>query len=393
MLLNTFAPPFKLVGGYFIVGILFLIVSIFAFLMANFDTPTAFTTAGFVHIYLVGFVMSIIIGSLYQLTSVILEKPFFTINGAILNLTIYVIATLCFGFGLVFDENSITYVGAFLLFASLMFFCVTYFLSFIKNQKRNFAATALLCSSVFLFMGICLGTCLFLSMFGFLNFDFELLLRYHVYFVLGFIFFIIVGVASVLLPMFALVHDLKFILSRTSLIFYVMSGVLLCFDMKFALLSFVVAALCFILEALLILKKRVRKAFDYWNINVFISLVAFVFFCAFINSTRIDIAVFFLFFGFLYAFIVAHLYKIAPFLIWYHYIAPFVGKTKVPLLDDMVVKKPAYIAIFFNVAALVAYVFDIKYIALVCLLISTTLVAFNVVHIFKFIKFGVNHER
>ena len=75
MLLNTYAPPFKLVGGYFIAGIFFLALSIGAFFYADFEAISSLNTAGFLHIFFVGFVMSIIIGALYQLTSVILEKP------------------------------------------------------------------------------------------------------------------------------------------------------------------------------------------------------------------------------------------------------------------------------------------------------------------------------
>ena len=76
MLLNTFAPPFKLVGGYFIIGILFLFASLFTYFRADFATLPVLETAGFLHIFFVGFVISIIMGALYQLTSVILEKPF-----------------------------------------------------------------------------------------------------------------------------------------------------------------------------------------------------------------------------------------------------------------------------------------------------------------------------
>ena len=68
MLLHTFAPPFKLVGGYFIAGICFLIASIPAFFAADFETIAGLETAGFLHVFFVGFVMSVIIGALYQLS-------------------------------------------------------------------------------------------------------------------------------------------------------------------------------------------------------------------------------------------------------------------------------------------------------------------------------------
>ncbi|MFC2492436.1 MAG: peptidase M50 [Campylobacter curvus] len=392
MLLNTFAPPFRLVGGYFIVGILFLILSLFAFLKVDFSAVTSFQTAGFLHIYFVGFVMSIIIGALYQLTSVILEKSFSTIRGAFTNLFVYALGILLMSAGMIFDKVGLLHAGGSLLFLSLLLFAVTYFASFVKNEKKSFAAFALLISSVFLIFGISLGFCLLMIFSGAFSMDFELTLHYHIYFVLGFVFFIVVGVASVLLPMFALAHDLKFTLSKVSLAFYLLGGVLLYFGLNFALVAFLAAILCFVAEAFLILKKRVRKAYDYWNLNIFLSLASFVAFCVFSGFGLNDVAVFFLMFGFLYAFITAHLYKIAPFLIWYHYVAPFVGKTKVPLLDDMIVKRPTYVALSLNALALVAYASGFAYGALVLLFVSVLLVAFNMVHVFKFINFGVKNE-
>ena len=150
MLLNTYAPPFKLVGGYFIAGIFFLALSVSAFFYADFEAISSLNTAGFLHIFFVGFVMSIIIGALYQLTSVILEKPFFTVKGAILNLAVFCFSLLAMSYAMIFGEGQILQVGGVLLFFSLVFFGSTYALSFLNNQKRSFAAFALFVSAILL---------------------------------------------------------------------------------------------------------------------------------------------------------------------------------------------------------------------------------------------------
>ena len=400
MLLNTFAPPFKLVGGYFIAGICFLIASIPAFFAADFEAIAGLETAGFLHIFFVGFVMSIIIGALYQLTSVILEKPFSTIKGAMLNLAVYCVGIAAMGYGMISGKTGFIHGGGMALFLALLFFGTTYIVSFMDNEKKSFAAFMLFVSAVFLLAGISLGFCLLMILSGTLPMDFMFALKFHVYFVLGFVFFIIVGVATVLLPMFALAHDLKFTLSKFAFGFYIFAGILLFFGEIYAYFAFGAAIVCFIAEALHILKKRVRKAYDYWNVNIALSLAAFVLFCAFIAADRYDMAVFMLIYGFLFAFIAAHLYKIAPFLIWYHYVAPFVGKTKVPLLDQMILKKPAYIGIGFNALGLVLYELgvwlEIKLLAhcgVACLLVSIVLVAINMINVFKFTKFGVKEEK
>lgn len=400
MLLNTFAPPFKLVGGYFIAGIFFLIASIPAFFAADFETIAGLETAGFLHVFFVGFVMSIIIGALYQLTSVILEKPFSTIKGAMLNLAVYCAGIAAMGYGMISGKTGFIHGGGMALFLALLFFGTTYIVSFMDNEKKSFAAFMLFVSAIFLLAGISLGFCLLMILSGTLPMDFMFALKFHVYFVLGFVFFIIVGVATVLLPMFALAHDLKFTLSKFAFGFYILAGVLLFFSEICAYFAFGAAIICFVAEALHILKKRVRKAYDYWNVNIALSLAAFVLFCAFIAADRYDMAVFMLIYGFLFAFIAAHLYKIAPFLIWYHYVAPFVGKIKVPLLDQMILKKPAYIGIGFNALGLVLYELgiwlEIKSLAhcgVACLLVSIVLVAINMINVFKFTKFGIKEEK
>ena len=400
MLLNTFAPPFKLVGGYFIAGICFLIASIPAFFAADFETIAGLETAGFLHVFFVGFVMSIIIGALYQLTSVILEKPFSTIKGAMLNLAVYCVGIAAMGYGMISGKTGFIHGGGMTLFLALLFFGTTYIVSFMDNEKKSFAAFMLFVSAIFLLAGISLGFCLLMILSGTLPMDFMFALKFHVYFVLGFVFFIIVGVATVLLPMFALAHDLKFTLSKFAFGFYILAGILLFFSEIYAYFAFGAAIICFVAEALYILKKRVRKAYDYWNVNIALSLAALVLFCAFIAADRYDMAVFMLIYGFLFAFIAAHLYKIAPFLIWYHYVAPFVGKTKVPLLDQMILKKPAYIGIGFNALGLALYELgvwlEIKSLAhcgVACLLVSIVLVAINMINVFKFTKFGVKEEK
>ena len=225
MLLNTFAPPFKLVGGYFIAGICFLIASIPAFFAADFETIAGLETAGFLHVFFVGFVMSIIIGALYQLTSVILEKPFSTIKGAVANLVLYCAGVASMSYGMISGKTGFIHGGGMALFLALLFFGTTYIVSFMDNEKKSFAAFMLFVSAIFLLAGISLGFCLLMILSGTLPMDFMFALKFHVYFVLGFVFFIIVGVATVLLPMFALAHDLKFTLSKFAFGFYIFAGI------------------------------------------------------------------------------------------------------------------------------------------------------------------------
>lgn len=388
MVLNTFAPPFRLVGGYFIVGVVFLFLSIFAFLKADLGYLMAFNTAGFAHVFFVGFVMSIIIGALYQLTSVILESPFYSIKFAFANLFVFCFGTLFMSFGMMYENMVLLNVGGVMLFISLMFFALSYFLSFLVAKKRSFAKAALFVSSIFLMFGITLGICMVMFFAGIIEFDFEILLKFHIYFILGFVFFVIVGVASVLLPMFSLSHGVSFLPSKISLLLFMLSGFLLQFNMKAAFFIATISVFMFVFQAFLIIKKRVRRAYDYWNLNVVLSLISLV--LAFILGG--EFALWLGLYGFLYPFIVAHIYKIVPFLIWYHYVSPFVGKIKVPMLDDMINKKFAYVALVSNILSLIFYKISLN-MAVFCLIVSVVLVILNMFNFFKYVKFGVKNER
>nr|MBP3723929.1 peptidase M50 [Campylobacter sp.] len=73
-MLNSFAPPFKIVCGYFIFGFLFLFFAPLILWQSDFNDILSPNSIGVIHFFLLGFVLNIIIGSLYQLTSVVLES-------------------------------------------------------------------------------------------------------------------------------------------------------------------------------------------------------------------------------------------------------------------------------------------------------------------------------
>ncbi|BCX79544.1 peptidase M50 [Campylobacter sp. 19-13652] len=387
--LGTFAPPFSLVGGYFSLGVLGLIASIFGFYFADFDAIFSFSAAGFLHLFLLGFVLSIIIGALYQLTSVITQKPFFTLKGAYLILFCYALALVAFVGGFFAGNSLLLLFGGGLLFASLCYFGIAYALSFLGLKELNFACLALLISSIYLIIGIFLGFALVLSLNGVLalSFDFDTVIKLHIYFVLGFMFFVIVGAASVLLPMFSLAHGLKLYFSKIAMGLYFGAFVGFFIDENIVLLFVILAIFCFVAEMALIFFKRVRKALDYWNINIIIAAISVMacLVCLFFDYT--NRALFLFCFGFLSCFIIAHLYKIVPFLVWYHFVSPFVGKAKVPLLDEMINKPLAYLQIAFSTVSLILAGFNSFLFSAFLQLIAASFLAINILFIARYVKF------
>ena len=71
------------------------------------------------------------------------------------------------------------------------------------------------------------------------------------------------------------------------------------FDENLAIFAVAVAALLFIAQAFYILKKRVRKAYDYWNVNIALSLLALFVAAIFMIFEKLNLAAFFMIYGFL----------------------------------------------------------------------------------------------
>ena len=133
MNITTFSPPFRIVGGYFICGFIFLLLSAASFLKADFGAIQAPQTASFFHVFLLGFVISIIIGALYQLTSVIIQKEFFTVKFAFLNLFAYAAGVALLSAGLLLSSIPLMHAGGAVLLLSLFYFTICYALSFCEG--------------------------------------------------------------------------------------------------------------------------------------------------------------------------------------------------------------------------------------------------------------------
>ena len=388
-MLNSFAPPFSLVAGYFCAGFLMLIAAVFAFLGADFDVLISFDTAAFFHLFFAGFVLSIIIGALYQLTSVVLEKPFFTLKFAYVNFALYLFGISGLVSGMLSQKVALLHAGGGALLLSLIYFGSTYLLSFFGARKFNFATISMCVGGIFLIIGAILGFVLVLYFAaGVGNLPFETLLCFHIYFVGGAMFFVILGVASVLLPMFALSHKVKFYLFKLAFVLFLCGGVVLIFSIKFGAIFIGFGAFCFMCDAIYALAKRLRKAYDYWNLNIFAGFLYLAISAVCLWFGMVKEAVFALTFGFFFAFIVAHIYKIVPFLIWYHYISPFVGKTKVPLLEQMADKRVAYVALLLNLICVLIAACGFVDIGVYLEIGALGFVVLNLVKFMSYVKFG-----
>ncbi len=397
----TFAPPSKLVTSFFMVGTLFYFIGSIIFLKIDFLNIyyLAPEAVGFVHIFLLGFMMSIIFGALYQLISVILEIPLFSDTLAFAHLALFVIGVIPF-LGSFLHNGLFEFLGygSLLLYLSFLLYIANILLSIKQIKKLELKAYFILSIHLILFLGVTYGL---LASLGLvhpnLGYDTVSLAHSHIVLVLfGFAGGLMAIIATILIPMFMLSHNFNKNISNYLLFGFISASLCAVFEW-FTLSQILMIATIFLFTFQLydIFRKRMRKHLDIYALDmitsgVFLSLLALL--IPFLYEEKmIKLFLIFLFFGFISSFVVGHIYKIVPFLVWNEKFAPLVGKQKVPMLADMIHDKASYgefgtkiaTILFLTLGVLTTSTLLIA-IGKIMFLVNALLVVANVIYIFKY---------
>ena len=412
-LATEMAPPFHLVAHFMIAGGLFYALSAFImlFFTAHLDSFFISTTiASITHLYLLGFVMMIIFGAMYQLVPVILEIPLFSKDFAYVQFYIYVVGLLLMSWGFFFEESYLPLLGygALMVYISIMIFIVNIFLTYRNIEQWSIPAKFIYAANIFLLVGVTLGLLTALNMqYGFLSIDMLSLAKAHISAVLaGFLLMLITGVAMVLIPMFSLAHQFSqewvekgFNFIIAGVVLYILGAVLdVALISTLGTLFMLIATVLFILQMREIFKKRVRKEKEFWSENMvasFYYLIASlaILFIAFLTGYErlYLLGGFILFFGFFASIIIGHIYKILPFLVWYQRFSPLVGKQKVPMLHDMVDKdiamKQYKVTLAGTIVTALGLFFALKFlffIGVVLLIVGAGMVLYNIYYTLRY---------
>ncbi len=358
-LATKLAPPFSLVLHYFTAGVLFNLTGILVLFLFSkgFKEPFfSFHYAAEVHLFLLGFVMMIIFGALYQLIPVALEIPVYSFKLGYIQFYVYVAGIILFVVSLLIrDFFSLLPLGALFLYISILIFIFNFFLSLRKLEKFDVTSKFLIVANLSLFAGVSIGIFLALNFaYGFYSGDiFHILVAHIIFTLFGFVFMVIMGVSMVLLPMFSLAHKFNDIYINIS--FYIMvvsvfGGGILALVLKNSAVYYSVFLLIFsafifyLIQVFEIYRKRPRRTKDTGMDIMFFShifLFGSVIFGILIPFSQKWVFLFgiTLIFGFINFLIYGSLYKIVPFLTWFHRFSPLVGKKKVPMLNEMLPKK------------------------------------------------------
>ncbi len=350
---QDFAPPFKLISPFFILGGLFyLFATIFIFFISVENISFLDTKIlSFVHIFLLGFIMMVIFGAMAQLVPVVLEVGHFGVELFYAIWPLLGIGTILMGIGFLDSPQLLPYGGLIVLIA-MMIFVMEIFLTIKKVEKLNLVMTSILISNTFLFFGIIFGLVMALGYAGTIDVDISALLKGHVFLVIGgYISITLMGLSVVLLPMFGLSHgfskkplEISMILMSIAVVIVVLSSFV---DIVFLeYIGYVLAMISLVFYFYLvqtIFKTRARKELDIYTNSLmfayFSMLVSLVLGLVYMFTSYDPLLLtsgWLMFFGFFGFAITGHVYKIVPFLVWFERFSPLVGKQKVPMLADMV---------------------------------------------------------
>ncbi len=397
----TFAPPSKLVTSFFVLGAIFYLISSLIFweldiLNLYHLEPKA---VGFAHIFLVGFVMSVIFGAMYQLISVVLEIPLFSDELAFAHLGLFIVGISSFISSFIFDGafNYLGY-GAVILYISFLLYIINILFSIKEVKKRDIKFYMIFLAHILLFLGATYGL---LATFGLVHSDLVINTSYfiggHIPLVIfGFMMSLIAIIATVLLPMFMLSHNFNKDISNYILRAIIFGTIFAIFGWSLLTkIAYMVALGLLAYQLYDIIQKRLRKTIDVYALDMYASvgfLAGVLILLPFISNERVlKFVVVFGLFGFLSSFVVGHIYKIVPFLVWNEKFAPLVGKQKVPMLADMVHERGSKIEFYLKVATIVALLIGLGFgssffisVAKVLFLLNGIAVIANIIYIFRY---------
>lgn len=366
---QEFAPPFKLIAPYFIIGTLAFVISCFYLFTIdiskfNFLNPNILSL---VHIFLLGFVMMIIFGAMAQMIPVTLEVGHFSIEFYYIIYPLLTLGTILMAFG--FYYSILLPFAGILVLLSMFIFIIEFFLTIRNVKKFNNVINSLITANIFLLIGLIIGIMMALTYSGLVIYDIYSLLKAHVFLIfVGYICLTIMALSLILLPMFTLSHNYSKKPLNISVVTLSIGVILLCIssllDIKelenIAYILISTALLVFFYQSYLIYKTRARKKIDIYIKSLFfafysliLSILFSLLFLLFNEDKFLHVSVFLITFGFFTFLIIAHLYKIVPFLVWFDKFAPLVGKEKIPMLKDMIPDKSSLYQFYFTSSGII----------------------------------------
>ncbi len=317
------------------------------------------------HIAVLGWISMVIFGALYQIIPVILEVKLYSEFLAKLNFALLIAGTATLSYGFWTQQHSTWLLtGGIILLPAVLIFAFNVWMSGHQSSKASIEKLFILTSVVWLLITASVGLALVINLFlPWLPVSHLELLKLHAHAgAIGWFLLLIIGVASRLLPMFLVAHNLNktkltvtYGLVNAGLIllligFYFESGLLVKLSGGI-IFSGVLVFLWFIIVAF---RKRLKQSLDIgmqqtalsFLILIVPALLFFIF--SFKGEKSGSLIMSFplaygssIFLGFISSLILGQTFKTLPFIVWLDKYRGKVGKMKVPMPKDLYSHKVA----------------------------------------------------
>ena len=362
---KDFAPPLKLIAPFFRIGVTFYLISIIALMFFNSSfSYQQIQIAGWLHLFLLGFVMVIIFGAMAQLIPVVLEVGHAVVDLYYVILPLLTIGTILMVSGFWIEPSLISY-GGLLVLTSMVIFAIEAFATLRKTEIDTITVKTVAFGNTFLLFGIVTGFVIALGLGGAVSVDVSNMLKAHFYLVMGgFVLLTIMGISLTLIPMFSLAHGFSdraikigFNLVAIGVIAVAIGSIFDLMTMQWlGYLITIIGVGFYLYQIYIIYLLTVRKELDIWAKSMifgFSSLIlsvvlGLVYFLPDMSENWLHSAIWFFIVGFIGFLINGHLYKIVPFLVWFERFSPLVGKQKVPMLHEMYPKEQATMMFWYS---------------------------------------------
>jgi hypothetical protein len=365
-----FSLPIRIIAPYFVGAVIFYILSMsFLFFLQPDITLRDFRLIGWVHTYMIGFVMMVIIAAMGQLSVVVGEvhhryPHFFTwIAPILVGGTLLLIA----GF---YVSSFLLPIGGGVILGALSLFAFNLFITLRSSHRRTSITRSMQWSTLFLGLGLGIGVMMALGYAGMISIDPFQWRMGHIFAVFGgYVMLNIMGVSTVLLPMFGACsrpsdrdHTISFYTMLISvLVMIFVSALQLEWLGKMALIFGIGSVGYYMVQVYRIFTTKKRSYRDIWERSVAVAFIALVlsmisgiYGLVSENEKAIALSFWFLTAGFLGFLITAHLYKIVPFLVWFERYAPYLDEREVPMLHQLLPSRWADVQWRLAVSGLIA---------------------------------------
>ena len=364
-----FSPSIKLMKPYFILSAFFYLVSFLVLFFIPLDSELDnLSLIGWVHIYMLGFIMLSIFSAMAQLAPVVAEAKHYNVNifQYLFKFLLTGLIFLIIGF---FIDIIFLPIGGILVLVAMGIYAIELLLT-LKNDRRKTSVTkAMWMSNIFLLIGIISGIIMSCAYNGCIDINPHLLLKAHTFgLVVGFIILLIMGISIVLIPMFGSskrISDNEFTKSfytlASAVIAIFLSVIFSCITLEYLSYFLTISSiLLYYYQLFSMVKSRRIIEHDIWAKYMYVAfisfLISFLLLCSYLLSNNEEIlrlGMWILIIGFFGSVIIGNLYKIIPFLVWFHKYSPLIEIQSVPMLQDLTPNKLANLQWYLNTIAII----------------------------------------